>query len=339
MVFKKTTLLILGLLGFFLWPFMAVTSVDDVVYVDDAFYQENRPVEEEFEKRTLCFRGANATDLIWDGAGKEVFFFRQKIVVESGKTLTIQNMILDCFNSDKVVLGEGAKLLFGDNIIIELGFNEDLKTPWTFVGTKGASTLRGGLRCLNFSDVSGSVISVGPSVALNVENVHIYGLGGQNQSIQVGQSSVINLRNVDLNLAGPYQAAFGTLNIYGDVIIRGYGQTFTQSLDAVVAIQDNSHLKIESNLVYNYDANTKKQVVLVGETSRLTFESSTLCAERVGLDLSVGHVHFSGAVTFVGGSAKEAAIVFDCDSILKLSIDEGAIMDAIGSILYPKKPG
>lgn len=268
-------------------------SYGSTLYIDMAFYQQNQHESFNGAHRVLNFRGANASNITWDGGGHSMLFSRGtslagSLVVGAGKTVTLQNVVLKDFSSSAVTLGAGASLVFGNGVTIELGSNESLTMTWSFTGQVTASTIRGNGKCLNLDALTGGnkvAIAVGPGegalspVTLNIEDVHLSGLkGGVNYDSSmtvapeytystvdayiasgnllrcVDYTGVINFRNVDLNLGANYTLTAGNINIYNDVELRGKGYQFAFASNGTFAINSGATFLVDRNVTFSYDS-------------------------------------------------------------------------------------
>ncbi|MBM3894306.1 hypothetical protein FJ366_01800 [Candidatus Dependentiae bacterium] len=347
-------------------------------YVDNSVYIQRQNEGFSVPDRVLNFRGANASNITWDGGGYTMQFARGdaqagSISVAAGKTVTLQNIVLKDFNSQAVTLLSNASIVFGNNVTIELGDNEDLSYTWSFTGREGVSTIRGNGRNLSFAGLGGSnkvgimlgTGAVGQSVTVNLQDLHVMGLsGGVTPDVITGlydstnsyvassnlircadHSGVINLRNTHLNLSGNYTLSAGSINIYNDVYLKGKGYTFAFSSNGTMAIQSASTLFVDRNVTFSYDSSgfctpgpvapSKTQLTFANQTSRLYLSGCTLYATMTAPRLQTGVVVIDDKVTVVAeGAVRAEALVFDTTSGLYVELLAGGMMDVYGAIAY-----
>lgn len=306
------------------------TAIVPTTYVDGDAYTLG-------SKSLLYFRGQNSDSMVYDGRGGEVSCFNLTIAVEAGKKLTIQNITLQNFNSSVIQLGAGSTVFFGDGVTLELSKNEELATAWSFVGTNVPATIRGKNRCLK---LAGGSISVGAGATLNVENISLFGLTndqntGQGSFACVDQTGVLNLRNVELNLSNNYMINVGVLNIKDAVVVRGYGQRLGLSGAAVLTIQQMSNLSFEGNTFFDYNADTQDQLIMVDQTSQLSFTSSPFVVGPLGAHLSSGTLNLTGYTMFeCVGTSVDTSLMLDEVGGLRVTLTDGAILDVFGVLSY-----
>lgn len=357
------------------------TSYGFVLYMDNPCYTQVRDESFDSINRALNFRGNNASNLTWDGAGFAMQFARgaalsNSLVVAAGKTVTLQNVVLKDFSSSAVSLGAGASLVFGNGVTIQLGANEALTMTWSFTGQAAASTIYGNGKNLSLASLSGGNtvgISVGAGegagspVSLNIEDVHLQGLSGgvaldtlvadnytystasayvasSNRLRCVDYTGIINLRNVDLNLAGNYTLSAGNINIYNDVAIRGHGYTFAFSSNGTLAIKSGSTLLVDRNVTLSYDSSglgalglaaSKNQLTMEDSTARLYLNGCTLYGTVTSPALQNGIVVVSDKVTFSSeGVLDSEALTLNTTSGLLVEVLSGAMLDVYGALAH-----
>ncbi len=358
-------------------------SYGSQLYIDNPYYQQGQ-MECFGSNRILHFRGSNASSMTWDGGGNEVCLpypglSGTTIEVDAFKTVTLQNVVLKNFSSSAVWLHSGATLVFGDGVVIELGANESLNMTWSFTGQTIPSTIHGNGKCLMLENlwVGNKVgISVGAGqggspVTLNIEDVHITGLKGgvaldtlvsgaytystagayvnsDNLIRCVDYTGVINLRNVDLNLAGNYTLSAGNINIYNDVALRGKGYQFAFSSNGTFAIKSGATFLIDRNVTFSYDSSglgdlggdgvsgaSKTQLTMADQTSRLFLNGCTFYGTQTSPTLQTGVLVVSDHVTIQSEGAVDAeSIVLSDAGGLRIEVLAGAILDVYGALAY-----
>gem|GEM_PF-1421127 len=356
-------------------------------YIDMPFYQQPKHLAFDGANHILNFRGSGASSMTWDGGGYTLQFPRGaalagSLVVAANKTVTLQNVVLKDFSSSAVTLGSGASLIFGNGVTVELGSNESLTMTWSFTGQSTASTIRGNGKCLNLDALTGSnkvAISVGPAegagspVTLNIEDVHLIGLKGvvnyddsmtvapeytystvsayiasANLLRCVDYTGVINLRNVDLNLAGNYTLSAGSINIYNDVALRGKGYQFAFSSNGTFAINSGATFLIDRNVTFSYDSSglgdrsgdgvtgaSKDQLTMADQTSRLFLNGCTFYGTMTSPHLQTGVLVINDRVIVQSeGDVDSNAIGLDSTNNLRIEVLAGATMDVYGALAH-----
>lgn len=356
------------------------------LYMDIPFYQQPATMSIDGTNYILNFRGNNAAgNMTWDGGGYSMQFSRGSaqagsLVVAANQVVTLQNIVLKDFSSSAVSLGSGASLVFGNGVTIELGANESLNMTWSFTGQTTPSIIHGNGKCLALDALGGGnnvAISVGAGegagspVTLNIEDVHLTGLKGgvaldtlvstantystnsaylasTNVLRCVDYTGVINLRNVDLNLAGNYTLSAGSINIYNDVVLRGKGYQFAFSSNGTLAIKSGATFLIDRNVTFSYDSSglgdlggdgvsgaSKTQLTMADQTSRLFLNGCTFYGTQTSPTLQTGVLVVSDHVTLQSEGAVDAeSIVLSDAGGLRIEVLAGAILDVYGALAY-----
>ena len=295
------------------------------IYVDTPFYQQLRNEGVSGTNRVLNFRGTSASNMTWNGGGCAIQFPRGtgqsgSLVVEAGKTVTLENVVLKDFSSAACSLGAGSALVFGNGVTIELGATEDLSMTWSFTGQTTASIIRGVGNILNLGSLSTNYvgISVGAAGALAtssstlwLNDVKLTGLtGGVNlgasgalstkQSYSTNEAyiasrnllrcvnygDVVNFRDSEINLAGNYTLSAGSINVYNDVAIKGKGYVFAFSSNGTLAIQSASTLLIDRNVTFSYDSSGLGARAGTGTTTGMSKTQLTMADQTSRLFLN-----------------------------------------------------
>ena len=164
----------------------------------------------------------------------------------------------------------------------------------------------------------------------------------------VDYTGIINLRNVDLNLAGNYTITAGNINIYNDVALRGKGYQFAFSSNGTLAIKSGATFLIDRNVTFSYDSSglgdrggdgisgaSKDQLTMADQTSRLFLNGCTFYASHTAPRLQTGVLVISDKVTFSTEAAENAeAFVLDSTNNLLIEVLAGATMDVYGALAH-----
>jgi len=166
------------------------------------------------QNRTMRFAVPGLDPVYLDGGGFSLRFPQIKksvIALADGQTVVLQNMVLESFYPEHIGLGIGSKIIFGDNVLIQLAGDASLGYQMSF---GGKVTLSGGGNVLTLLG-SGS-LSVAAGKVLRLADIVIKGLSASGgQIIHESSSAVISCVDVDLQMDSNYSFSVGTMQFLG----------------------------------------------------------------------------------------------------------------------------
>ena len=166
------------------------------------------------QNRTMSFSATGTEPVYLDGGGFAIRLPQVKkgvISIADGQTVIFQNMVLDSFYPQHVSLGVGSRLVFGDNVFVQLAGDSVLTYPLMFGGN---AVFSGGGNVLTLSKTGSIFASSGKKLSL--VDLSIKGISSSSGQITFqDQSSVISCVDVLLQLDSNYAFTFGNMNFNG----------------------------------------------------------------------------------------------------------------------------
>ena len=227
-----------------------------------------------------------------DGAGHAIKFGRSGTVmtVDAAVTVTLQNVVLEDFSDDRISLGVGSDLIFGQNVTVELAGKQTLSRPWTVAGY---TIIKGQAEELELG-TGDNYIVVLPNAGLTLKDVMITNVGFNNLRC-MGDASGLTFENAHLQLGPDFTFSSGSLTFVGDTHISGT-TTFNYATGVVSTIESGAGLYLDLGSKFNYAPSiaSKTLFVMTDSTSRLHLTGATLSASTTGCQLTKGKVIIDG---------------------------------------------
>ncbi|MFC1854809.1 WD40 repeat domain-containing protein, partial [Candidatus Dependentiae bacterium] len=225
-------------------------------------------------------------DVVLEGAGHKIRFGTSDsadLVVSDAKQVSVKNIFLNNFRSDKISIGTGASLKFDQGTKLELAENDDLTWTLSFIGN---STLSGAGNTLDLS--GGGRLEVSSGSELLLKDILIKGVSSTNLSC-ADSASTIKLSNVGIIIPERLDFNEGALKIDSEAICSG-GGVFSYRTSQSSTILANSKLRFDNEVTFSYDpSNSSKTLLIFTDTSsRLELDDVTVKIASGGLQLTKG---------------------------------------------------
>jgi len=261
-------------------------------------------------------------DMVLNGSTYYIHFSRANeylLLMDSGKSLTLQNIVLKDFSPDYV--SDWSNIEFGDGVTIELCKDETLSNVWTFTSQ---GRIKGFGNTIALS--SGGRIETSSDNNLILEDLIISGVAYEAENLRCRFSdSSITLKNSLLVLENDYTFSFGSFIFEDEVTIMGPTKSFVYSSESTSTINSESTLFVDIDTTFSYDPTVANRDLLVmsGTTSRLYLNGCTLYSTATGMRLKNGTALFDNFVTVsADGQGVSEAISFGDENA---SLDEDGV--------------
>ncbi|MBM3894530.1 hypothetical protein FJ366_02960 [Candidatus Dependentiae bacterium] len=289
---------------------------------------------------TLQFNGTSAgsNPIRVDGSGLCLNMARTlspMIFVAAGKTVELSNIVLKDFSPAHLMLGAGSRLLFGDNVCIQLADNANpLTYSWVFSGTGAVIDGRGKALRLNATDA----LLINDAKSLTLKDLCMYGLKttGTAHSLRcIGVNSQLILEDAKIYTDGYFNAVQGNMLIKNDVSFCGADTKVAWTSPGRLTIDSFSSLTFDFGTTFSYDsaARSRNNFVMTDYSSWLKLNNARFHTTRPGLVLSSGSASVENAVIF-SSEALNVSEAFRIDRSLKVYVPLGASIEPRGIILY-----
>lgn len=151
----------------------------------------------------------------------------------------------------------------------------------------GNSIISGQGNCLTLQPTC--TIQIDANASLLLKNIIVQGLE-TGRIIPLDSTSSLTLKSTKLFLDSNYTFSQGTLDIKNKVSISGDGLTFTFGTDQLSTINQNSTLKLNNGLIFDYAPSNNEQdlLELVDKTATLFLNGATLKITGTDLLLTKG---------------------------------------------------
>ncbi len=287
--------------------------------------------------------------MVFDGKNNTVFFQAgadQPITIDQNTTVTFQNVILDNFDTSKILFGPAASIVFGDGVVIRVAKNlSQTSTFWNITGNTtivgdGSSLVTVGTQMIRLS---------GTNKSLTLQNLKM--LCSNFNSLKVNTTTgTVNMQDCELIMtATGITFDTGSLNFSGRSAITGADATsingiptFSLTTTGTLTIQSNSTLTINKDTTFNYEPNTandssivsvmKRHFRMQDPSARLVLDSCTLATGTKGLALDYGNLVIDGHTYLNINTAANAE--FEIGTGLNTELTPAAILDVDGAVKY-----
>ena len=205
-------------------------SYNDYISVDHSFYIHN-------------------SGLI-DGAGHRINFatnLASMMFLDTGVTVTFENVELFDYSDDKVSFGVGSDIIFGTGCRVHLNNLNFISRVWRCAGTP--EIYGGGNEMIIFDDASG--IEVSPSSQVLIHDVRLSGVEGARLYCFSNKSSIV-FDNAQIILSNDYTFTMGSMKFYRDVTWAGTTQWHYASAMGST-IDSQARLIFDRGLSWFYD--------------------------------------------------------------------------------------
>jgi hypothetical protein len=289
---------------------------------------------------TISFNGQNAgsSPMVLDGKGLRLSFARVSsplFIIAPGKTVRLTNIVLKYLSPEHLSLGAGSRLLFGDNVYIQLSdASTALTYSWIFDGVGSVIDGRGKSLRLSVTDA----LLINDNKDLTLKDMSVFGLKttGTAHTIRCeGSGSRIFFDDATLYPDIFFNIAQGNATARNTVTVRGKDTKLAWTSLGSFTIDPYSMLKFDYGTTFSYDspAITRNKFVMTDYSSLLHLNNATFHATRPGLVLAAGSVFLENAVVFSSEGQLEAESL-RIDSLLKVYVPLGASLEVRGKVVY-----
>ena len=220
------------------------------------------------------------------------------ISVYDNVSAVLKRMVFNNFKFDYLSLGDGANILFGPNLTINLvsGMYE-INTTYTFQGT-----------C--FIDARNSIITFGssggieiaPNSYLDIANVTFKKLDGRKIKCIDNTSSLAFRGNVDVYLDDHFSFSTGALFTAQNSLLDIHGTySFIYGTSGLFNIGTASTVQISDGATFYYAPSTANRDLLIfqDEDSTLKLNNGTLASTTTGMRLAAGTLQIKGERNYI----------------------------------------
>jgi hypothetical protein len=226
-------------------------------------------------------------DLTFTGSTHFVHFSKTDeaiLLLDANVSVTTKDLVIRNFSEDRISLGSGSSLIWGDKTRIEICSNENLNLTWT---CSGDITFDGDEKQLSLE--SGSLYVMAGS-RLFFENITLSGVKDENIKCEDDTASII-FRNSDLLCTNTVAFNNGSILFEQDVTLRGtvpfaYASRFGST------ISSQATLCFESGFTWSYDppVGSKDLLIFEDHTATLAMKGGTLHTTSTGITLKTGQL-------------------------------------------------
>jgi len=289
---------------------------------------------------TLTFNGRNSgtSPIVLDGKGLRLSCARVSvplIIIAAGKTAVLTNIVLKEFAPIHVRLGAGSKLLFGDNVYIQLSDAADTLTySWVFDGIGSVIDGRGKSLMLGVTDA----LLINDNKNLTLKDMSVFGLkttGTAHTMRCEGSGSRIFFDDATLYPDVFLNISQGNATARNTVIVKGKDAKLAWTSSGSFTVDSYSTLKFDYGTTFSYDSPsmTRNKFVMTDYSSLLHLNNAIFHSTRPGLVLSSGSIFLENAVVFSSEGRLEAESLW-FDSLLKVYVPLGASLEIRGKVVY-----
>lgn len=249
--------------------------------------------------------------------------------VDANVSVTFENVVLKSLQEDRIQLGAGASIVFGDKCILEFTDQASLTRTWSFDGTV---VVNGNNNPITFG-VNGGFYGQANSI-LKIQNSSILGLQDNRISCEDATASV-DIRNSNLILSGDYTFVQGSLDVYNDVVITGTEDAaFVYQSSEQSTIHSYATLLVDRNITFSYAPSValKDRLVFEDASSTLHLNSCTLFSSNVGMELTNGRLIIEDKVTIQNNATIQSQSLVIKEPI-EVDVLSGAIFDTVGGMI------
>jgi len=273
-------------------------------------------------------------DLLFDGS-THFFYFSQTdetiLTVESGITVTMENVELRDFSENKISLGDGAGFIFGNDTKIEISSNEAFNLTWT---CSGSVIFNGGGKQVELGTNGGFYVMAGSNLV--IDDVRLVGLQGEKIKCEDYTASIV-LKNCNLMLSDTFNFNNGSILFDQDVCIDGE-KPFCYCSSVTSTIASKSTLCLEKNLTFSYDPGVVWPDLLRFEdsSSTLLLKGATFYSTATGVQLKTGKLWVAKPSYIASEGDAEFSLGNDSSSEdIKTVFEEGIRLELLdGSLAY-----
>lgn len=289
----------------------------------------------------LNARGKKADSMVYDAQGRTIYFpvdaGEGAIAIAAGKTLTLQNVRLVGFRPEYVDMQPSAVLYLGDNVVMSLDRDLDLRENITF---SGKSVIDGNGKVLTFGEQA--VVAVSSNSMLEIKDCVLKGVktftgsdGKAASSLVCGKSSSkLNLNSVRCFFDAGWTFSAGVMSITGDVSFTSTWATVSYTSGAVLTVNPYSSLSLERGITFSFASNAgQNKFVLADGTSALLIKNSVLSTGAIGMTLRTGALFLKGDVLFKNTTTNVTRGI-TLDSSLFTAILSGSTLSIDGIVAH-----
>lgn len=305
---------------------LIVFTFINIILPADVTYSTNTTLTNDLRLYLTQRAVFNAT-LTLDGAG---FFYQfpinsdQVLVVNNGFTATVNNLLLNDFNTTNLSIGTGSTLAIGDNSYISLKKDITINPSDPSITCTGNCEINGNGATLTVNKSQGLTIN-GSSKTLTLKNMRL--VTSLSDAIKcLASTCKIKLQNVTWTITNNFAFSAGscdvsgTVNINADLGATANPVTFLNwewSSPGTMTVTNSSELVLGFGVNFKYNADptgaanfnaTKRKFVLNQFGSKLTFNGASLESTATGLALDQGIINVYDEVIFKPSTSTSAEL-------------------------------
>ncbi len=204
-------------------------------------------------------------------------------IVNAGKFIVFENVILKNLASDSISLGAGANVVYGNGTCVEYNDTDNLSMNMTFSGTTLFEA------CCKRIKMNNSLFRVLPGGNLTVHGTLLDGLKGSNVRAEANWST-INFKNSHLYLSSDYSFTTGKILFEMDVEIAGTNKFVYAPTNSGSKILSHSKLILDTGLTFSYSPSSSNRGLLGMEdaSSVLFLNGCSVHSTLTGMRLTKG---------------------------------------------------
>jgi hypothetical protein len=244
-----------------------------------------------------------------NGAGHRINFatnVTSMMFLDTGVTVTFENVELFDYSDDKVSFGVGSDIIFGTGCRVHLNNLNFISRIWRCAGTP--EIYGGGNEVIIFDDASG--IEVSPSSQVLIHDVRLSGVEGTRLYCLSNKSS-IEFDNAQIILSNDYTFTMGSMKFYRDVTWAGTTQWHYASAMGST-IDSQARLIFDRGLSWFYDPSivNKYGIIFTDSSAQWLLNGNELTISPTGIQLTKGHWVIDDENVLVGqGTTLSEAII------------------------------
>jgi hypothetical protein len=229
------------------------------------------------------------------------------IVMDSGITMTLENMVITNYGDNKVDFNVGTDIVFGANCVVQLNEPQVLSRTWHMYGD---GTINGVGNELTLG-ADPNYILIGQGSVVTLRDLRLNGIQDSTLRCLTDDSSII-MDNVTCVLSDNYSFTMGSISFQRDVKMIGTNEfSYESAMGSTIA--DNAHLIWDNGLAFNYEpviAN-KFGLIFTNSSAQLLMNGNTLIVSTTGIQFTKGRLIIDNANVLIGsGTTLSEAIIF-----------------------------
>ncbi len=244
-----------------------------------------------------------------NGAGHRVNFANNVVpmmLLDTGVTVTFENIELFDYSDDKVSFGVGSNIIFGTGCRVHIDNINLITRVWRCAGQ--AEIYGRGNEVIIFDDESG--IEVSPASQVLIHDIRLSGVEGTRVYCLTNESSIL-FDNAQIVLSNNYSFTMGSMKFYRDVT---WASTmlwhYTSAMGSTIDSQ--ARLIFDRGLSWHYDPSiaNKYGIIFTDSSAQWLLNGNELLISPTGIQLTKGHWVIDDENVLVGqGTTLSEAII------------------------------